>query len=105
MFKEIEGILFEIKSDVMGQEAQKIVLNVKKYFNEHLSQYEVVKIRRKSFHKDDSHLFMVAAKKSDGTFAVWTGWNEDLQTMNHGHYDLPDQEACDRVMDEFYHGE
>lgn len=48
---------------------------------------------------------MVAAKKDDGTYTVLTSWNELLHTLNHGHYDLPDLEICDRIMDEFYNGQ
>lgn len=102
MFEKIEGVLFEVKNDVIGDEAKKVVSDVKEYFTEHLPQYEVVKIRRKSFHKDDAHLFMVAAKKEDGTFSVFTCWNQLIQSLNHGHYGLADLGVCDKIMDEFY---
>ena len=88
--------------DVVSKEVE---VNVKEYFKENLPRYEVLEIRRKSYHPDDSYLYMVVAKKDDGTYTVWTSWNELLHTLNHGHYDLPDLETCDRIMDEFYNGQ
>ena len=40
------------------------------YFKENLPKYTVLKIRKKSYHPDDSHLYMAAAKKDDGTYDV-----------------------------------
>ena len=81
------------------------IADIKVYFAEHLPQYDPVDIRKKSFHPDDAHLYMVAARKKDGkAYAVWTGWNELLKTLNHGHYDLPDLNACGEIMDDFYNG-
>lgn len=88
----------------MEQVKHEVILNVRKYLKEHLPGYEAVEVRKKSWHEEDAHLFMVAAKKEDGTFAVWTSWNEKLQTLNHGHYDIKDLETCRKIMDEFYYG-
>ena len=79
-------------------------INIEKYFKEHLPSYEVVEARRKSGHVEDAHLFMVAARKDSGEYAVWTCWNEKRQTLNHGHYDIGDLQTCHKIMDEFYHG-
>ncbi len=72
------------------------------YLKENLPKYTVLKIRKKSYHPDDSHLYMVSAKKDDGTYAVWTSWNQKLKSLNHGHYDLQSEKDCEQVMDEFY---
>lgn len=88
----MEGIPKEVES------------NIEEYFKENLPRYEVLKIRKKSYHPDDAHLYMLAAKKDDGTFAVWTGWNDRLRSLNHGHYDLKDLKTCDAIMDNFYYG-
>ncbi len=40
------------------------------YLKEYLPGYTVLKVRKKSYHPDDSHLYMVAAEKDDGTYAV-----------------------------------
>lgn len=88
----------------MDRIPQNVTESIQRYFQEKLPNYEVVKVRRKSWHKDDSHLFMVAAKKSTGSYAVWTSWNESTQSLNYGHYDLADIETCEWVMDEYYHG-
>ena len=73
------------------------------YFKENLPKYTVLKIRKKSYHPDDSHLYMVAAKKDDGTYSVWTCWNQKLKSLNHGHYGLQSKEDCEKVMDGFYY--
>lgn len=88
----------EVRNDVSREELQKTVEDIKNYFCEHLPQYEVVKIRRKSFHQDDKHLYMVAAKKKSAeSWAVWTGWNSHTNSLNYGHYDLL-EETCDKIM-------
>ena len=73
------------------------------YFKENLPRYTVLEVRMKSYHPDDSHLYMVSAEKDDGTYAVWTCWNQKLKSLNHGHYDLQSMEDCEKVMDEFYY--
>lgn len=73
------------------------------YFKENLPQYTVLEIKQKSSHPDDSHLFMVSAKKDDGTFAVFTSWNELSQSLNHGHYDLKSVEECEKIFEEFFY--
>lgn len=98
----MEGKDYGIYSEEMDKIPQEVVANIKKYFVIHLSSYEIVKVRKKSYHADDTHLYMVSAVKRDGTFAVWTSWNNLTKTLNHGHYDLPNLEMCDKIMDEFY---
>lgn len=100
----MDGVLCEIREDMTKEELQKTVEDIRSYFREHLPNYDVVEVRRKSYHPDDAHLFMVAARKEE-TFFVWTGWNGSRQTLNHGHYNLPNLETCDKIMDESYHGE
>lgn len=68
-------------------EERKVLNNVEQYFKEHLPAYTVTEIKRKSEYEDDSHLYMVAAKKDSGEYAVWTCWNEKLQTLNQCHLD------------------
>ena len=80
-----------------------VMEQVKVYFKEHLPQYTVLKIRKQSYHPDDSHLYMVSAKKDNGTYAVWTSWNQKIQSLNHGHYGLQSEEDCEKIMDEFYY--
>lgn len=75
--------------------------HVEFYFKENLPQYTVLEIRRKSSHPDDSYLFMVSAKKDDGTYAVWSSWNESTQSLNHGHYNIKSLEDCEKVIREY----
>ena len=63
-----------------------------------------MEVRKKSYHPDDAHLYMVASKKNDGAYAVWTGWNDNTRSLNFGHYDLKDLDACHKVMDEYFFG-
>ena len=85
-------------------EEREVLNNVEKYLKWHLPAYEVVEVRKKSEYEEDSHLYMVAGKKVTGEYAVWTCWNEKLQTLNHGHYGIQDLETCHKVMNEFYNG-
>lgn len=62
----------------VNMESKEVAINIENYFKEHLPDYEVVEARKKSEDRDDSHLYMAVAKKSDGTFAVWSCWNEKL---------------------------
>lgn len=75
--------------------------HVELYFKEHLPEYMLLEMRRKSNHPDDSHLWMVSAKKSDGSFTVWTSWNELTKNLNHGHYNLKSVEDCVRIFEEY----
>lgn len=88
----------------MDRIPESVIINIKKYFQEKLPNYEVMKVRKKSCYEEDSYLYMVAAKKDTGSYAVWSSWNDSTQSMNHGHYNLVDLEACERIMDEFYNG-
>lgn len=83
-------------------EEREVLNNVEKYLKWHLPAYEVVEVRKKSEYEDDSYLYMVAAKKDSGEYAVWTCWNEKLQTLNHGHYGIKDLKGCQKIMDGFY---
>ena len=86
----------------MDNELSKVVMHIEAYFKNYLPKYySVLEVRRKSFHPDDVHLYMVSARKEDNTYAVWTSWNEDLQTLNHGHYDLKSVEDCDAIFAEY----
>ena len=84
----------------MDNDLVKVIDHVSEYFKTHLPQYAILEIRRMSFHPDDDYLYMVSARKDDGTYAVWTNWNEDLKTLNHGHYDLSSAEDCLRIFAE-----
>lgn len=76
--------------------------NVELYFKKYLPEYTVLEIRRKSYHPTDSYLWMVSAKKEDGTYTVWTAWNESSQSLNYGHYNLKSIEECEKIFKEFY---
>ncbi len=77
-----------------------VTAHIETYFRENLPKYNVLEIRRKSSHPDDGYLFMVSAKKEDETYAVWTSWNERIQSLNHGHYGLKTLEECEKVLKE-----
>lgn len=75
--------------------------NITAYFKEHLPQYTVLGVERKSKHPDDAHIYMVAARKSDGSYGFWSCWNGEKGTLNHGHYGIGSLEACGKLMEEY----
>lgn len=83
-----------------------IALDVKQqvliYFQDNLPRYTVLDIRRQSNHPKEQYLYMVSAKKDDGTYTVWTCWNQSTKSLCNGHYDLLSEESCEKVMDESY---
>lgn len=87
----------------MGTNLNEVREHVKLYFKKCLPQYKLMEIRQKSCHPEDNYLYMVSAGKEDGTYAFWSSWNERLQTLNHGHYNLQSIEDCERLFKEFYH--
>lgn len=80
-----------------------VMEDVKAYFKEHLPKYAVLKVRKQSYLPADSYLYMVSAIKDDGTYAVWTCWNESTKSLNSGHYDLASEDDCEKLMNEFYY--
>ncbi|MCM1237713.1 MAG: hypothetical protein NC489_47225 [Ruminococcus flavefaciens] len=87
----------------MNNGLNEIRKHVELYFKRYLPQYTVLEIRKKSYHPADHYLYMVSAKSNDGTFAVWTAWNETSQSLNFGHYNLKSMEECEKVFKEFYY--
>ena len=85
----------------MGMETLEVREHVELYFREHLPQYTVQEIRKKSTHPDDGHLYMVSAQKEDNTFAMWSNWNESTFSLNHGHYNLCSADDCERLFAEY----
>ena len=79
-----------------------VKMQVYLYFKENLPKYTILDIRRQSYHPEDHYLYMVSAKKDDGTYTVWTCWNQSIKSLNCGHYDLPDEKVCEEIMDEYY---
>lgn len=104
------NIAYNVTLDIVIDEIEKRIANdmsevleqVERYFAESLPKYKVLKIRRKSYHPDDDYLYMVTAKKDDGTYAVWTSWNQSTKSLNCGHYNLPDEKVCEEIMNEYY---
>lgn len=78
-----------------------VVQHVYDYFEEHLPLYTVCEVRKQSYDPADNYLYMVAAKKKDESYVVWTNWNESTQSLNHGYYGLPDMKTCAEIMTEY----
>lgn len=81
---------------------KQVRINVEEYFKKHLTKYTVLEIKQKSEYPEDSYLFMVSAIKDDGSFAVWTCWNETTQCLNFGHYNLESYSDCEALFEEHY---
>lgn len=86
----------------MDKDFLKVKKNIQTYFEIHLPKYKILEVRRKSVFEEDNYLYMVSAKKTDGTYAAWTSWNETTQCLNYGHYNLQSVEDCEKVFAEFY---
>lgn len=80
---------------------KEVVQHVYDYFEEHLPLYTVFEVRKQSYEPADNYLYMVAAKHQNGSYAVWISWNESIQSLNHGHYGLPDMKTCAEIMAEY----
>lgn len=66
-----------------------------------LPDYTVLSISKKSRHPDDDYLYIVSAKnEKNGTYAVWTNWNGNTRTLNHGHYGIKSLESCEMLIRE-----
>lgn len=83
--------------------SQEVKEHVKEYLVNHLPNYELVDVVRKSDHPEDDYLYMVSAKNNNGTYAVWTSWNETTGSLNFGHYGLEDLESCPKLFNEYFH--
>ena len=81
-----------------------VVQHVNEYFKKHLPQYTVCEVRRQSYNPKNDYLYMVSAVKEDGTYAFWSSFNETIQSLNHGHYDLPSLEVCAKLMEDYQNG-
>ena len=88
----------------MDNNYMEVVQHISEYFKEHLPKYTPLEVRRQSYNTEDHYLYMVAARKDDDSFAIWTSWNESIQSLNCGHYDLPSLEACVQIMTEYQCG-
>ena len=86
----------------MKGEFSEVRKHVECYLKENLPEYTLLEIRRKSYHPDDDYLYMVSARAEDGTYAVWTAWNESTQSLNYRHYALKDEEDCEKIFEEYY---
>lgn len=72
--------------------------SVKVYFEEHLKNFTPMEICRASNHPEDDSLYAVIAKQSNGEYACWTSWHQGRESMNYGHYGLPDREIAFSII-------
>lgn len=77
--------------------------NIERYLEENLSRYNLIDVFRKSQHPDDDYLYMVIAKHDNGTWAVWTCWNDKTKTLNNGHYTIEDIMDAYEILVKNYH--
>lgn len=83
---------------------KEVMEQVREYFKEHLPQYEVLEVRKKSNHSDDWFLWMVSAKhRENDTYAFWSSYNTETGSLNHGHYGLANESDCHDLFEEFYY--
>lgn len=75
----------------------KAAQNVTAYFEKHLSNYTLVDIMPRTLYPDDKYLFFVIAKNNT-SYTVWSCWNDDTKSLNHGHYAIETLEECYRTI-------
>ena len=66
-----------------------------------LKTYEDIHILPVSRHPEDKNLFVVSGKSlSTNDYTVWTSYNAESNSLNNGHYNLPQNEAA-KIMCQF----
>ncbi len=84
---------------------EEVINNIKEYFldeNNHITQFEVVEVRRASNHPDDNYLYHVIGKnKNTNEYATWTSWNEKTKVLNHGHYNVS-LDMAKEISDDYF---
>lgn len=96
------GILYREKDFVSSYDeevSETVKRHVDAYFASHLSKYEMQEVWHKSNHPEEADLYMVVGKKDDGSYTLWTSWNESTKSLNWGHYGLS-LEKCREVAKE-----
>ena len=90
---------------------QEVKENVKKYLEKN-NLGELLDVMRHSDHPDDNYLYHVIARKpnvnkyfhnGDWNYSMWTCWNEDVQSLNYGHYDLESEEDARELHKKFFY--
>lgn len=84
----------------MDKKLLEVAEHVADYFKKYLPDFTMLGVVRKSFHPDDAHLYMVVSKKSDGSYGFWDCWNENTQSLNHGHYGIEFLDDCVELLNE-----
>lgn len=68
---------------------EQVIHSLNAYFEEHLSDYEICHVYRKSNYQEDGQIYSVTARNRKGEYACWSSWNAAARSLNHGHYNLP----------------
>ena len=80
--------------------SNEVQASIKEYFEEYLKGFTPIEICRASNHPEDNDLYAVIAKKTNGEYACWTSWHQKKESMNFGHYGLPDREEALSIIKE-----
>lgn len=85
----------------MIEEVPQIVQeSITRYFHEHFEHFTPTEVCRKSNHPEDAALYAVIAQHDNGQYACWTSWHQDRESMNYGHYSLPDRDTAFAIIKE-----
>lgn len=79
-----------------------VVVDLRMYFEDFLPNYTICHIYRKSNYLEDSNLYSVTARNTNGTYSCWSSWNEGTQSLNHGHYNLSSEEDGINILAEYF---
>lgn len=73
---------------------ENVINDVKKYFKDFMQNYSILHIYRRSNHPEDRYLYSITAKDTKGEYACWSSWNQSLNSLNHGHYNISSEQEC-----------
>lgn len=84
----------------MDKKSLEIVEHVVDYFKKYLPDDTVLGVGRKSFHPDESHLYMVLSKKDNNSYGFCDCWDEKTKTLSRGHYGIEFLDSFVKLLNE-----
>lgn len=80
----------------------KVVEHIREYFQSEMPGFTPVLVQRQSNAPGDNYLYEVVGRGGSGKYACWTSWNDSLQSLNHGHYNIKEDDAMQILWENFY---
>lgn len=91
----------------MAEIPASVVSNIKEYMEKYFDSFDVSNIFRKSNHLEDDYLYMVIGRTrpkdnhvTDIKYACWSCYNANTDSLNYGHYNMPNERTCRKLLEE-----